>query len=359
MSIRTITSEYMKWAKLCSQAKFNLANSGVIGYSLRGLPARIEDLEINGPSVYGYKPLLGAIAQKSGAAIENVVTANGASMANFMVLAATIEPGDEILIEHPTYELLASAARFLGADVKQFSRRFENGFQIELEEVQALVSNRTSLIVLTNLHNPSNAFLSDSTLKAIGDIAAEANARVMVGEIYLDALFENTPPSAFHLGPQFVCTNSLTKIYGLSGLRCGWILAEPEFATRLWRMNDLMANHAPHVSEKLSCLALEHLDLIRERTRHFLDTNHVTWQDFVDSRADLDALRLSHGTISFPRLRNGNVDELCEILRNEYQTTVVPGRFFGMPENFRVGMGCEPDLFAEGVKNIGAAMDHF
>src|SRR5712691_417916 len=264
---RVMSSEYMHWAKTRSHAKFNLANSGVIGYPLRELPVKIEDLEINGPSYYGYEPLQKALAAKCGATTENVVAANGASMANFLVLAAALAPGDEVLIEHPTYELLVSAARYLGAAVKRFPRRFESGFRIDSKEVERLVTPRTRLIVLTNLHNPSNAPVDEATLLALGDIALSAKARVMVGEIYLDAMFEQTPRSAFHLGSQFVVTNSLTKVYGLSGLRCGWILAEPKFANTIWRLNDLMMNHPPHAAELLSCIALRNLDRILQRTR--------------------------------------------------------------------------------------------
>ena len=94
--------------------------------------------------------------------------------------------------------------------------------------------------MITNLHNPSSAFADEATLRAVGEIARRVGARVLVDEVYLDAAFELAPRSAFHLGPEFVVTNSLTKVYGLSGLRCGWVLAEPELARRMWLLNDLV-----------------------------------------------------------------------------------------------------------------------
>ncbi len=354
---RVMSSEYMHWAKTRSHAKFNLANSGVIGYPLRELPVKIEDLEINGPSYYGYEPLQKALAAKCGATTENVVAANGASMANFMVLAATLAPGDEVLIEHPTYELLVSAAGYLGAEVKRFPRRFEDGFRIDPQQVESLITPRTRLIALTNLHNPSNAPVDEETLSALGDIALSAKARVMVGEIYLDAMFEQTPRSAFHLGSQFVVTNSLTKVYGLSGLRCGWILAEPGFAKTIWRLNDLMMNHPPHAAELLSCIALRNLDRILQRTRTMLEPNHAVWNRFLESCDDLEARRFEYGTVSFPRLKRGRVDDLCELLREKYDTTVVPGRFFEMPDHFRVGLGCAAETFVAGIERLGRALD--
>jgi aspartate/methionine/tyrosine aminotransferase len=354
---RVMSSEYMLWAKTRSQATFNLANSGLIGYPLAGLPVKLEELEINGQSYYGYEPLQKALAAKCDVSSDCVVAANGASMGNFLALAATLEPGDEVLIEHPTYELLVSAAQYLGAIVRRFPRRFEDKFQIDPREIEQAVTPRTRLIVLTNLHNPSSAWTDEATLRSIGAIARGANARVLVGEIYLDSLFERAPSSAFHLGPEFLTTNSLTKVYGLSGLRCGWILAEPALARKIWRLNDLMANHPPHVAEQLSCIALAHLESIRKRSQDLLDTNRLVFNRFLDERDDVEAPRFDCGTVSFPRLRSGMVEQLCGLLREKYDTTVVPGRFFAMPDHFRLGFGCEIEVFAEGTRRLASALN--
>src|SRR5947208_991156 len=97
-------SAYMEWAKLRSGARYNLAASGVMNYPLSGLPVKLEDLEINGPTIYGYAPLQERLARKNGVSVENVVAAAGTSMANHLAMATTIEPGDEVLVEEPTYE---------------------------------------------------------------------------------------------------------------------------------------------------------------------------------------------------------------------------------------------------------------
>ena len=199
--------------------------------------------------------------------------------------------------------------------------------------------------------------VDQATLGTIGALAREANARVFVGEIYLDALFERAPPSAFHLGPEFIVTNSLTKVYGLSGLRCGWILAEPELARKFWRLNDLVANIPAHAAERLSCIALENLDQISRRARALLDTNHVLFNRFLAEREDLEAPTFGSGTISFPYLKRGNVEQLSHLLREKYQTSVVPGRFFGMPDHIRIGLGCETEFFAEGIQRLGTALN--
>jgi aspartate/methionine/tyrosine aminotransferase len=354
---RVTSSEYMVWAKTRSQATFNLANSGVAAYSLADLPVTINDLEINGPSWYGYEPLQQALASKFGVDASCVVAANGTSMANFLALAGTLETGDEVLVEYPTYELLVDAARYLGAEVKRFSRPFAVEFRLDPEVIARAVTSRTRLIVITNLNNPSSALADEDTLRAIGEIARSVDARVLVDEVYLEAMFEHAPPSAFHLGNEFVVTGSLTKAYGLSGLRCGWILAEPELAQRIWRLNDLMANIPAHAAERLSCIALANLDRIAARARRLLDANRIVLNRFLDKREDLEVARFAFGTVSFPRLKEGNVDDLCRILREKHDTTVVPGRFFEMPDHFRIGLGCDTEVFEEGIARLTKALD--
>ncbi|MFI5104405.1 MAG: aminotransferase class I/II-fold pyridoxal phosphate-dependent enzyme, partial [Terriglobales bacterium] len=154
-------SDYMLWAKTQSQARFNLASSGVGAFPLRELPVTIERLEINGDSTYGYAPLQQAIAKKCGVDPDCVVAAAGTSMANHLAMATLIDPGDEVLIEHPTYELLTSTALYLGAAVKHFTRSEESGYALDPAEIRRVMSPRTKLIVLTNLHNPSSVLTPD------------------------------------------------------------------------------------------------------------------------------------------------------------------------------------------------------
>src|SRR5205085_8584350 len=104
-------------------------------------------------------------------------------------------------------------------------------------------------IVVTNLHNPTSTLTGEDTIREIGEIARRAGARVLVDEVYLDAAFEKAPRSAAHLGDHFIVTSSLTKVYGLSGLRCGWIIGDPKLATAMWRLNDLFGVIPAHMAE--------------------------------------------------------------------------------------------------------------
>src|SRR4029077_19971988 len=145
---------------------------------------------------------------------------------------------------------------------------------------------------------------------------------------------ENAPPSAFHLGKPFIITNSLTKVYGLSGLRCGWILAEPSLAKKLWYLNDLFGVIPAHAAERLSCIALENLGQIAERARRLLETNTHVLNTFMSSRDEVQCMPHRFGTVVFPTLRQGSVRELGTVLLEKFETSIVPGEFFDMPRHF-------------------------
>lgn len=357
MTERPYGSEYLRWAKTKPAARWDLTSSGMPYLPLRELPVTLDDLEISGTGAYGYPPLQQAIADRYRVDEACVVAAMGTSMANYLALAALVEPGDEVLIEHPTYEPLISAARSLGAEVRHFARRAEDGFRLDPEAVERGMTPRTRAVVITNLHNPSSALADDDALRRVGEIAARAGARVIVDEVYLDALWEPAPRTAFHLGERFISTNSLTKVYGLNGLRCGWVLAEPALAERMWRLTELFNNIGVHAAERLSLIAFQNLDAIVRRSRTLLDANAAALNAFYAARPELDAPPHAHGTVSFPRLRTGDVDALCTLLIDRYDTAVVPGHFFGMPDHLRIGLGVDPATFAEGLDRLGRALD--
>ena len=351
-------STYMQWAKQRPKVTYDLGLSGILNLPFPELEATLEDIDLNGDNSYGYPPLVEALAEHRSVPKESLVTiSGGTSMANHLAMAAAIEHGDEVVIEEPTYEPLMALAKYFSAKICRFTRRFENNYRVDADEVERVVTEHTRLIVLTNLHNPSSALTDESTLIRIGDVAAKVGARVLVDEVYLEAVFENAPRSAFHLGKQFIATSSLTKGYGLSGLRCGWIIAEPELAERMRLLHDIFASIAPQPTERLSVVALRNLPNIATRARNILETNRAVLTDFLDAREDLQAPPPSQGTTSFPRLMRGNVDRLSDVLHEKYDTAIVPGRFFESSQHFRIGMCAQPALFREGVKRLGRALD--
>jgi aspartate/methionine/tyrosine aminotransferase len=364
---RTKRSKYMEWAKTRSHARFNLATSGVTGVPLAEFPFDLTQFEVTAPGGYGYEPLQQRLARHSGVPEECVVAATGTSMANHLAMAALLDAGDEVLIEQPVYGPLLDVAEYLGARVKRIARRFETGFMLEPEEIERAITSETRLIVLSNLHNPSGALMPEATLRTIGEMALRAGAHILVDEVYLEMLFESIAPFCFAIGQTlaagkenpFIVTSSLTKVYGLSGLRCGWVLAAPALAKRIWLLNDLFGAVAAHPAERMSVMAFDHLEQFRARARALLAANRALIDSFLDSRTDLECFRPPAGTVVFPRLRHGDADTFFRLLREKYETTVVPGMFFEMPQHFRIGMGGDSASLRAGLERLSAALDEF
>jgi len=349
-------SRYLAWAKLCSDAPFNLASSGVLDYPLSELPVRIEDLAISGTGSYGYPPLIKRLAAKAGVPEECVVYTLGASMANYVALTALVHPGDEVLVENPTYDPLLAVLNHLRANVKRFERRADKGFRLGLGELERRLTPKTCLVVLCNLHNPSGALTEDAALREIAEMAAKVGARVMVDEVYLETLFDRPWRSAFHLAPNIVATSSLTKAYGLSGLRCGWILASRELVDRMWQVVDLTYGVPAHPAERLAVIALDHLDRVRDRARSLLETNRALINQFLADHPQLECEPSRFGTTVFPRLRNLKAAEFVTLLREQFETSVVPGDFFEQPQFIRIGFGRQTEMVRAGLERISEAL---
>jgi hypothetical protein len=196
-----------------------------------------------------------------------------------------------------------------------------------------------------------------ATVREVAEIAAGVGATLLVDEVYLDAVYENRPPTAFSIAPNVVVTNSLTKVYGVSGLRCGWILAQPDVARSMWRMNDLFAATPAHPAEILGVAVFEKLAAVRDRARRVVEADRKSLAAFLAAHPDIETARTEFGTTAFLHPPVGSVEAFLAKLRAEYETSAVPGRFFECPEWVRIGMGQDHENFAEGLHRFGLAFE--
>jgi aspartate/methionine/tyrosine aminotransferase len=346
----------MMWAKLRPSPRFDLAGSNVLGCSLEDLEGAREEISLSGRNDDGYQPLLDAIAARYGVDPARVTTANGAAGANFQVCAALLKAGDDVLVERPGYDPIAGAARLLGANVLKFERRFEDGFALDPDRVKDAMTGRTRLIIITGPHNPTGVPADRTALLAIGSIAQSAGARVLVDEVYLDAAAPKERPAAL-LGDPFITTSSLTKSYGLSGLRAGWSLSPPDLADDIRRARDVIDGNGSIVAERLATLAFSQLDRLAARTSALLTANLALVREFLRSRPELDVVEPQGGTVTFPRIRGvADTRDFAERLHHERQTAVVPGHFFGAPAHIRIGFGGQTEALAGGLRELGKAL---
>jgi aspartate/methionine/tyrosine aminotransferase len=344
---------YMEWAKNRPEARINLSLSGWDDLSWRDLALDRKGLDINGEHAYGYGPLIEALASRYGVSEDSVVTTNGASQAVFFACAALIEPGDEVLVEKPAYEPLLAVPRFFRARLKRLERRFEDGYAVDPDTLRAAISPRTKLVILTNLHNPSGVLLSQKAVKELALTAAEKGVMILVDEIYLEFAEGRKGTTSFPLSENIIVASSLTKVYGLGGLRCGWLLAPASLAGKVKRLVDYVSVEGVFIGEQISARVFNRLDSIRARNAPMIKRNLAVVRDFIRGEKGLHWVEPAHGIICFPRIEASlDGDELLRLLLERYETSVVPGHFFEARKHFRLGFGVPTPVLKRGLRNI-------
>jgi hypothetical protein len=342
----------MEWAKSRPRPRVDLAGSNLLACTLEDLPGAREALDLAGESPDGYPPLLAAIAERYGVGPENVATAGGCSGANFLACAALLEPGDEALIERPAYDPLIAAVRMVGARPRFFERRVEEDFALDPERIAAALTPSTRLVIVSNPHNPSGVLASQGRIDSLARLAERAGVPILVDEVYLDTVFDRAPRPAATSSPLLISSNSLTKAYGLSALRCGWTLASRDITRRIRRARDVVDVSGPIPAERLSVVAFLHLRMLRERARGLIEANRALFHGFLRGQGEL-LCAAPAATIAFPRFRDGrDAGPFVERLFAEEGVAVVPGAFFGHPAHFRVSLGAATNAVAAGLEAI-------
>jgi aspartate/methionine/tyrosine aminotransferase len=350
---------YLLWAKTRQPAAIDLAGSNLLHCTLDDLPGARDAVELSAKNDDGYRPLLDGLAEHYGVAPERIVTANGCSGANFVAVAALVGSGDDVLIERPGYDPLIGACLLMGARVRRFDRRFENRYRIDPNDLRRQITPRTRLIVVTTPHNPSGTLLDRATLVELGQIAASNRAVVLVDEVYLDAAAlirdEHGPAlSAARIDGPFVVTSSLTKSYGLAGLRAGWAVASVPVASRLRHTRDLIDNAGSAPADRLAALAIAERTRLAARTRSLLARNLQVANEFFAGQPQLELAEPPGASVTFPRLRGRQDSEpFVRALLEQHGVAVAPGRFFEAREHLRISLAGSSEALAAGLEGIG------
>lgn len=353
---------YMLWAKTRTPAAIDLAGSNLLSCSVEDLPGAREALQLTAPNDNGFAPLREAIAAHVQVPESRVVTATGCSGANFLAIAALVGAGDDVLVEQPGYDPLVGACQLLGARVIRFPRHFNRRYGIDLDDVRARLTLRTRLIIVTSPHNPSGVCLDHETLAGLSALAASAGAYLLVDEVYLDAVNLAAPddaqvPSATRVDGPVIVTSSLTKSYGLNGLRCGWAVAPPDLVVRLWRVRDLVEAVGSAVSDRLGAFAFSQMPRLRERTRVIVSANLELARGFASAQTRLVLPVPPSATVMFPQLRGAaSADAFVERVARVHGVAVAPGRFFDAPDHFRISLAGATAPLADGLSRLADAL---
>jgi aspartate/methionine/tyrosine aminotransferase len=331
---------------------------------------RLDELELDlGGLVLAYgdhrgKPGLRELiaAEGPGLSPQDVLVTPGAAAALFIVHTALLSPGDHLVVEFPNYATNLETPRAIGCQLDLLKLAFEDGFRFSAADLAALIKPRTRLVSLTSPHNPTGTVLSPQDLEAAVALAERNHCYLLVDETYREMNLTGPAPLAAALSPRCISVASMSKSYGLPGIRMGWIITRDPALQELFlaaKEQILICNSV--VDEEIALAVLAHksrfLPPILERNRRAL----ATVKDWMARQLPLEWVEPQGGVVCFPRIRPSSgvdVGAFYRILNEKYGTYVGPGHWFGMERRFmRIGYGWPPpgELDA-GLESITAAL---
>jgi len=352
--------KYLKWFKTLEVELagrdncYKLLNSGVeeplellhthIHKYYDGIRSRLSE-----PNPFGHPSLIEHLSFKYGISQKKIVPASGTTNAVYLAMLATIGRGDNVIIETPVYDPLVITAQELGAQVTYLERKAPD-YKIDLDRLSDLITPKTKLIVLTNLHNPSGAFIREEQLIQIAELARTKGngAYVLVDEVYHDFVV-GIQPKAASMADNIISVASLTKVYGLSLLRAGWIFANPKLVEKIRPLYLMVEGIGSRYLEVVSSVAVEHLDEYLAYSRELAAQNRMNLWDAMEPLLKTEILTPNipeNGCVYFPQVAGlEDTREFVRELSDKYRVYVVPGYLFGEPKAIRIGFGGKPEDF--------------
>jgi aspartate/methionine/tyrosine aminotransferase len=356
------------------KVKWDIAESGIYPMSLREildlLPTAERETELDRllNLRLGYSEACGSAELRSllagtyeNTSPDEILVTTGAIEANFLLLNELLSAGDRVVAVSPAYQQLHSVAKAIGCDVALWTLRDDGGFHFDLDDLRALATPGTRMIVINTPHNPTGAMLSEQDLREIYALAEEIDAWVLSDEAYRWLDLPGSPPLAppmRNLGPRAISTGTFSKPFGLPGLRIGWIAAPEDVVRRCWGLRDYISLSPGKLNDALAVLAFRHRNQIVDRTRQIVAENLPFAERWFAENEDLVSwtpprggiLALMKYQLDLPSL------EVANLLAEDYSVMLAPGSAFGYEGYLRIGVGNSPAIFAEGLRQTARCL---
>lgn len=357
-----------RWmSKYEQEVEYNLSESGVhpirLDELLSGLPETVDNIlstELNYPHVNGEPELRQNIANLyDSASPENVLVTVGAAEANYITTRTLLAPGDEIVVMLPNYMQIWGIAKNHGYRLKTFQLREESGWAPDLSELSEKITGKTKLIAVCNPNNPTGRALTVDEMAGIINQADRYGAWILADEVYSGAerLTDDPTPSFFGRYDKVVATGSMSKAYGMPGLRVGWVVGPAEIVDEIWARHEYTTISATILSNKLAAVALlpEVRPRLLQRTRHYIRQGFPVLQGWMAGHQDIFALHPPDAAaIAFLRYNLGiNSTQFADRLRREKNVLIVPGDHFGLDQFIRISFGLPRKTLLPALDRIG------
>ena len=350
-----------------THVRFDIAESGILPLSTQDLlnllpsdqRASALDALLSLPLGYSeargteaLRGLLAATYQRADA--DSILVTTGAIEANFLLFNCLLDPGDHMIAPFPAYQQLYSVPKAIGCDVSLWHVGPETGYQYDMRALEKLVTPKTKVIVVNTPHNPTGAMLSPKDAAHVYALAESVGAVVIGDEAYRWLAVPDGAPFAppfFDLGPRGISVGTLSKPFGLPGLRTGWIAGPPDLIRRCWSYRDYVTLSPGKLNDALARLALEHRDQIVQRNRGIIEANLREATRWMAERSAFLSWTPPRGGLLALIKYDLPMDSLplADKLALEYSVMLAPGSAFGYERHLRLGVGQEPAIFAEGL----------
>ncbi|MDQ2678536.1 MAG: pyridoxal phosphate-dependent aminotransferase [Actinomycetota bacterium] len=342
----------------------NLTESSVTDATLEDYGVELSGLTLAYGDHRGLPELRDAIAADSGATAGDVLCAPGAAAALFFVASSVLRAGDHAVIEHTNYSTNLETPRLIGAHVDPIRLRIEDGYRLDIERVAAMIRPDTRLISVTTPHNPTGVDLSLDDLHALVELAERHGCWLLVDETYREMARPAPLPVAASLSPRAISVSSMSKTYGLPGLRLGWIVnRDPELSETLLAAKEQIVICGSTLDETASAQVLARRDEHLPRLRAEIDRRVGIVTDWLAEQSHwLEWVEPTGGVVCFPRVRAevvADMDRFYEVLHDEHGTFVGEGHWFDTDRHhFRLGFGWPPlEELQEGLRALAATAD--
>ena len=351
-----------KWENV---VEYNLSESGVHPMTMKDLVDDEEDLarflntEINYPQANGIIELRERIAALyPGSSPDNVLVTVGAAEANYITVHTLLGPGDEMAIMLPNYMQIWGIAHNLGLNLQAFhlDEASEWSLGSDLEEV---VTGGTKLIAVCNPNNPTGAILKDGEMDRIVNAADRVGAWILADEVYAGAerTTDTLTPSFWGRYDRVLAMGSLSKAYGLPGLRVGWVVGPADTVDDIWARHEYVTISASMLSNHLAAYALSggKLERVRKRARDYIRRGYPILDEWMKAQEGrFSVVSPQAAAIAFVRYHlDINSTALVERLMKEKSVLIVPGDHFGIDHHLRMSFGLPADFLREGLNRIG------
>ncbi|WP_203650063.1 aminotransferase [Secundilactobacillus yichangensis] len=291
---------------------------------------------------------------------KNVVTTHGAIGANSLALTTLVEPGDEVVVVTPTYQQLQSIPEAIGATVRLLALKPENDYLPDIDQLKALVNNKTKLIVLNNPDNPSGSLMPQEHLQRIIDVAKSVDAYILCDEVYRHLTqTDDYSPSIIDLYDKGISTSSMSKVFSLAGLRLGWGATHDEaFMQTILSHRDYNTISCGVLDEMVAEVALDHKDDLLKRNRGIVRKNLAILSDWTDSQEHISWVKPQAGTTA---LLHYDFDlpseQFCDQLFKQTGVLLVPGAEFDVEHTLRIGYAFESEELQNGLNKLSNFME--